>query len=181
MVCRRLRLFELMTTSTRILLATGLCSAAATLSMAQPVSATNDQPDHCEVSATRLPASATTTTQVDLLSQTNPNASAANLNGEAANFYVASSGARSFTDTFALRGLANTPIFGDPDVTVYLDDMPLATGFTYPSDVVGFNSAILYRGPEQNTRFGRAGTVGVLQFSTETANGVVNELRGHYG
>jgi outer membrane receptor protein involved in Fe transport len=173
-----------MTTSTRILLATGLCSAAATLGMAQTVSATNDQPvqaEPFEVSATRLPASATTTTQVDLLSQTNPNASAANLNGEAANFYVASSGARSFTDTFALRGLANTPIFGDPDVTVYLDDMPLATGFTFPSDLVGFNSAILYRGPEQNTRFGRAGTVGVLQFSTQTANGVVNELRGHYG
>ncbi len=180
----RLRSCELMTTSSRILLAAGVCSASATLALAQSVPPTNDQTvqaEPFEVSATRLPASATTTTQVDLLSQRDGNASATNINGEAANFYVATSGARSFNDTFALRGLANTPIFGDPDVTVYLDDMPLASGFTFPNDLVGFNSANLYRGPSQNTRFGRAGTIGVLQFSTDSGSGVVNELRAHYG
>lgn len=30
------------------------------------------------------------------------------------NLFVSSSGAHSFNDTFALRGLANTPIFGSP-------------------------------------------------------------------
>jgi len=172
-----------MTTSNHILLAVGLCSGAATMALAQTVPSPNDptiQNELFEVSATRLPPSATTTTQVDLLSQKSGIASATNV-AEVANFYVASSGARSFTDTFALRGLANTPIFGDPDVTVYLDDMPLASGFTFPSGLVGFNSASLYRGPEQNTRFGRAGTVGVLQFSTDSASGVVNQLRAHYG
>ncbi|MEI6861976.1 MAG: hypothetical protein WCL04_06965, partial [Verrucomicrobiota bacterium] len=82
------------------------------------------------------------------------------------NFAVASSGARSFGDIFAVRGLTNTPFFGDPAVAVYLDDLPLGAGFTFPAELTGFASGALLRGPGQNTRFGRAGPGGVLQFTT---------------
>lgn len=91
-----------------------------------------------------------------------------------ANFFVADNGARSFNDVFALRGLTNTPIFGDPAVTVYLDDLPLGSGFTYPTDLTGFARAELHRGPGQNTVFGRAGSVGVLRLATPANSGSVS-------
>jgi outer membrane receptor protein involved in Fe transport len=93
-------------------------------------------------------------------------ASTEGLSESAANFYVASSGARSFNDTFALRGLTSTPIFGDPAVTFYLDDIPLGGGFTTPDSFGGVSSAQLNRGPGQNTNFGLAGSAGVVRLST---------------
>ncbi len=100
------------------------------------------------------------------------------------NFFVASNGARSFTDIFSLRGLTNTPIFGTPAVTVYLDDLPLGSGFTFPSELAGFATGELHRGPGQNTVFGRAGPAGVLQFTTPAAarSGTpTGEVRASYG
>ena len=61
-----------------------------------------------------------------------------------------------------LRGLTNTPLFGDPAVTFYLDDLPLGSGFTLPTDLLGFAQGELHRGPSQNTVFGRAGSAGVV-------------------
>ncbi|HVU16893.1 MAG TPA: TonB-dependent receptor [Candidatus Didemnitutus sp.] len=85
---------------------------------------------------------------------------------EAPNFFIATNRARGFNDTFELRGLANTPIFGDPAVTVYLDDLPLGSAFTIPDELTGFTRAELHRGPTQNTIFGRAGSAGVLEILT---------------
>ena len=109
---------------------------------------------------------AATTTTVDL--NTLP-VGADNLSGfaaQTANFSIASNNARSYTDVFALRGLTNTPIFGTPAVTVYLDDLPLGSGFTFPSELTGLATGQLYRGPGQNTLFGRAGPAGVVQLTT---------------
>jgi len=100
------------------------------------------------------------------------------------NFFVASNGARSFTDIFSLRGLTNTPLFGTPAVTVYLDGLPLGSGFTFPSELAGFATGNLYRGPGQNTDFGRAGPAGVLQFTTPAAappGTTTGEVRASYG
>src|SRR6266700_5186856 len=83
------------------------------------------------------------------------------LAARAANFFQSSNDAHSFNDTFALRGLTNTPIFGDPAISFYLDDVPLGSGFTFPAELSGFASAELHRGPSQNTVFGRAGSAGV--------------------
>jgi iron complex outermembrane receptor protein len=101
---------------------------------------------------------------LDLLPLAQPGV--AGLAGIAPNFSVASSGARSFGDIFAVRGLTNSPFFGDPAVAVYLDDVPLGAGFTFPTELAGFAGGALLRGPGQNTRFGRAGPGGVLQFTT---------------
>lgn len=92
------------------------------------------------------------------------------LASEIAGFTIGNNQARSFTDTFAIRGLTNTPIFGAPAVTVYLDDLPVGSGFTFPSDLTGFARAELLRGPGAGTRFGRSGPAGILLLSTP-ANG----------
>ncbi len=103
---------------------------------------------------------------------------------ETANFSVASAGARSFGDIFAVRGLTNTPFFGDPSVSVYLDSVPLGSAFTFPAELAGFASGALLRGPGQNTRFGRAGPGGVVQLTTPAAVAAgqqQSELRAGYG
>ncbi|HUG11946.1 MAG TPA: TonB-dependent receptor [Opitutaceae bacterium] len=99
------------------------------------------------------------------------------LMGEVPNFHVASGGAGSYGDTFGLRGLANTPYFGDPAVTVYLGDLALGSSFTYPVNLSSFTRATLAKGP-QGTRVGRAGVAGVVTLeSTAPGSQPTAELR----
>jgi outer membrane receptor protein involved in Fe transport len=119
-----------------------------------------------EVRASRLADSPATVTAIALDTLPAGENSLAGFAAQTPNFFVASNGARSFTDIFAVRGLTNTPIFGTPAVTVYLDGLPLGSGFTFPSELAGFATGELFRGPGQNTVFGRAGPAGVLQFTT---------------
>jgi len=107
------------------------------------------------------------------------------LSEEVANLSIASSGARSFNDTTALRGLTNTPIFGDPAATVYLDEIPLAGAFSFPGSLALFRNAEILRGPGENTRLGRAGSAGVIRLSTPRAQldpgGTVRSGVGDHG
>lgn len=141
--------------------------------------------DPMEISARQVYGESAHGTEIRLEGLAPAEVSPTGVAGALANFSVGESGGRSFTDTFALRGLANTPLFGDPAVTVYLDDLPLGSGFTFPTELVGFDRAELSRGPGQNTRFGRAGTAGVLRFSTADrlpADTAVTEISyGNYG
>ena len=99
-----------------------------------------------------------------------------------ANFFIATNDAQSFNDIFSLRGLTNTPIFGDPAISFYLDDLPLGSGFTFPVHLAGFNRAELHRGPTQNTVFGRAGSAGVVTLNTpEPSTNPQSEMRASYG
>lgn len=94
-----------------------------------------------------------------------------------ANLHINLGGAGSFGDTLALRGLPNTPFFSDPSVTVYFDDLPLGSGFTYPTGLLGFASATVRRGP-QGTTLARGGEGGALLFSsTEPGPAVGGEAR----
>lgn len=134
-----------------------------------------------EIRESRLPASAATSSRLALAGD-GSESGVALAAAEAAGLYLADGGARSFTSTLALRGLANTPLFGDPAATVYLDDLPLGSTFAVPSELTGFTSVEVLRGPGQNTRFGRAGSAGVLRFSTPTvAAGVTESLQASYG
>ena len=94
-----------------------------------------------------------------------------------ANFHLADGGSDGYGSIFALRGLANTPYFSDPAVTVYFADIPLASSFTYPSDFFGFSSVTLYRGPE-GASLGRATDGGVVVFSPTLG---ANQLTASYG
>jgi hypothetical protein len=91
------------------------------------------------------------------------------LNRSAANFHVDEGGAGGFGTLFALRGVANTPYFSEPAVTVYWADIPLSSGFTYPEGTGAFTDVTLYRGP-QGTEFGRASDGGVLVFQPPPAD-----------
>jgi len=123
--------------------------------------------DEFPVNATPLDtAGATTVSTVSLARDPLPDLTLATVAAESANFFIADNRTRSFNDVFAFRGLTNTPIFGDPSVTVYLDDLPLGSGYTFPSDLAGIARAELHRGPLQNTEFGRAGSAGVLTLHT---------------
>lgn len=106
------------------------------------------------------------------------------ISGQAANFFATSNGAHSFNDTFALRGLTNTPLFGEPAVSFYLDDIPVGGAFTTPDFFAGLAQAVLHRGPGMNTRYGQAGSAGVIQLTTpadkQTPMGFVSIKAGNF-
>jgi len=117
------------------------------------------------VNETTLPSDAAGATLVSLQPETGPSAQSWEiLSRSVANFHVADSGAGGYGGLFSLRGLANTPYFSEPSVTVYVADIPLPSSFTYPAGLFGFNSVSVYRGP-QGTEFGRATDGGVVLFN----------------
>jgi iron complex outermembrane recepter protein len=83
---------------------------------------------------------------------------------QVSNLSVASAGTSSFGAIYSLRGLANTPYFSDPAVTVYLDALPLGGSFSYPTELLGYSNVAIYAGP-QPVEFGRGGDGGVIVFS----------------
>jgi iron complex outermembrane recepter protein len=129
-----------------------------------------------------LTESPATVTRLDLAPLSQTDLTTAKLSAHAANFFESTNEAHSFNDTFALRGLTNTPIFGAPAISFYLDDLPLGSPFTFPTELVGFNSAELHRGPSQNTIFGRAGSAGVVTLLTPQPENVgAGEIRASFG
>src|SRR3954464_13927931 len=113
-----------------------------------------------------LTESPATVTRFELREVSQTELTTPKLAAHAANFFESTNDAESFNDTFALRGLTNTPIFGGPAISFYLDDLPLGSPFTFPTSLSGFTSAELHRGPSQNTIFGRAGSAGVVTLLT---------------
>lgn len=132
------------------------------------------------VGSSALAVQAATASDVSLDQVPGSENNSATLSARLANFFVATSDAHSFNDTYALRGLTNTPIFGSPAIGFYLDDLPLAQAFTFPSGYQGMAGARLHRGP--NTSFGRIGPAGVLVLQTP-ANGAAlsGEIQAAYG
>jgi hypothetical protein len=86
------------------------------------------------------------------------------------NLSIEAAGPSSFGAIYALRGLANTPYFSDPAVTLYFGDIPLAGNSSFPTDLFGFASAAVFRGP-QPVEFGRAGDGGVIALSPISLQG----------
>jgi outer membrane receptor protein involved in Fe transport len=154
----------------RIILPVSVFGAAAALAVAQPRSSAGADPAvpvaPLVITATLLTESPATVSRVDLSGSPMAERSLAALSERSANVHVATNEAHSFNDTFALRGLTNTPIFGEPAVSFYLDDLPLGAGFTVPVNLAGFATAEIHRGPSQNTVYGRAGSAGVVTLHT---------------
>ncbi len=100
----------------------------------------------------------------------------------APNLGISQAGETSFGALYSLRGLSNTPYFSDPAVTLYLDDIPMGGGFTYPSGLFSFASASVFSGP-QPTTFGRSADGGVIILSPRPpqAGGEVRAGMGGYG
>lgn len=159
-----------------------LLSIAALNAQPTPDTSAVVQGEPMVVEDSRLSADAEGTTRVSLDERNQISLpTTSGLSGRIANFHVSAGGAGSFGDLFAVRGLSNTPYFSDPAVTVYVDDLPLPSSFTYPNALFGFASARLWRGP-QASLFGRAGEAGVLVLqSAEPARHPTGELRGSVG
>lgn len=138
--------------------------------------------DTVTVTEQLLTDSPATVTRLSFVDAPQSEVSLPKLATRAANFFESTNDAHSFNDTFSLRGLTNTPIFGDPAISFYLDDLPLGSGFTFPTDLSGFAEAELHRGPSQNTVFGRAGSAGVVTLATpEPGTAARGELRASAG
>jgi iron complex outermembrane recepter protein len=168
--------------TSRLFLAFVVLSASPLALRAQPAMGPVVTAAKVVVEEPRLTDSPATVTRVDLDPLPLTELNTAEFAARTANFFIATNDARSFTDTFSLRGLTNTPIFGDPAVTFYLDDLPLGSGFTFPTDLFGFAQAELHRGPSQNTVFGRAGSAGVVTFTTpDPAAGPGGQFRASVG
>jgi iron complex outermembrane receptor protein len=86
------------------------------------------------------------------------------------NVAISSAGGGSYGAIMEMRGLANTPYFSDPAVSVYIDDIPLGGGFSNPTDLFAFASASVFRGP-QASAFGRASDGGVIRFLPSSVAG----------
>lgn len=104
-------------------------------------------------------------TLVEVASGLDEAAGLADVARRTAGFTVSDAGARGFGQITTLRGLGNTPFFGDSSAPVYLDDIPLATAATFPTGLFDFTSVAVYRGPQAGTLFGRAADAGVIQFT----------------
>lgn len=102
-----------------------------------------------------------------------------------AGFSINDAGARGFGQTTTLRGLGNTPFFSDSSSPVYLDDIPLVSAVTFPSDLYDFTHLVIYRGPQAASLFGRAGDAGVIQLLSEApptgTHGRLTFGAGNYG
>jgi iron complex outermembrane receptor protein len=124
-------------------------------------------------------------TLVSLPTGSDPSSGLADISRHTAGFSVNDAGARGFGQTVTLRGLGNTPYFGDSSSPVYLDDIPLANAFSFPTDLYDFQQAAVHRGPQAATLFGRAGDAGVIQLvSTRPGTGTVARARvsaGNHG
>lgn len=156
-----------------------LATAGSLLAQSQPPASVQLAP--MTVEARLLNESPATISRFELDRRPGAELSPARVAAQAANLFVANNEARSFTDTYALRGLTNTPIFGGPALGGYLDDLPLAQPFTFPAELAGFTVAELHRGPTQNTRFGRAGSAGVLTLQTPRPGEAGGEVRAGFG
>lgn len=103
------------------------------------------------------------------------------ISNHVANLHVNASGAGSFGALFSLRGLSNTPYFSDPAVAVYFDDIPLGSAFTYPTELFGFSTVTVSRGPQPST-VGRAASGGLMHFTSRLpASAASGSLRASLG
>ncbi len=102
-----------------------------------------------------------------------------------AGFSINDAGARGFGQTTTLRGLGNTPFFSDSSSPVYLDDIPLGSAFTFPTDLYDFATLTIHRGAQAGTQFGLAGDAGVIQLTSaplaQGIHGRVSLTAGNYG
>lgn len=72
-----------------------------------------------------------------------------------------SGGTRSLNHVFGFRGVVNNAFYGEPAVSLYVDDVPYAMTLSYDAAILDVDHIDIYRGP-QFTRFGRRGATGLI-------------------
>ncbi len=99
------------------------------------------------------------------------------------NFSNTDTGLRAFGDVVSMRGLTNTPFFGDPSVVQYVDDVPMGNVFSLTNQFHAVDRAEVFRGP-QGWLFGQnayGGAVNVIsRRPSDVWEGQVSGLYGSY-
>ncbi|HEY5891739.1 MAG TPA: TonB-dependent receptor [Chthoniobacterales bacterium] len=89
------------------------------------------------------------------------------LQSRAPNMVARSGGARSLNQVLGFRGMVNNPLYGEPAVALYVDDVPYASTFSYDTSLldIDIDHVEIYRGP-QFTRWGRRGAMGLISIQS---------------
>ena len=81
----------------------------------------------------------------------------------------------------AIRGIANTQLFGPAGVQLYIDGIPQADISTYAATLYDVESIEILRGP-QGHKFGKSVTGGAINIKTQApSDQQVNRLSAFYG
>lgn len=93
---------------------------------------------------------------------------------EIPNLNLMDAGANGFLDRSNIRGLLNSPLYTQPAITVYVDDVPYSSAFSYINQLTMTDEISVYRGP-QGARFGKNSYGGAINIVTQRPG---NQLQG---
>ena len=103
------------------------------------------------------------------------------LSGLSPNLHINNNSIQSYGDIMAIRGIANTQLFGPAGVQLYVDGIPQADISTYASTLYDVESIEILRGP-QGHKSGKSVTGGAIHIKTETpSDQQVNRVSASYG
>jgi iron complex outermembrane receptor protein len=88
------------------------------------------------------------------------------LSGLSPNLHINNNAIQSYGDIIAIRGIANTQLFGPAGVQLYVDDIPQADISSYTSTLYDVENIEILRGP-QGHRFGKSVTGGAINIKTQ--------------
>lgn len=97
------------------------------------------------------------------------------------NLHINANGIQSYGDIIAIRGIANTQLFGAPGVLLYVDGVPQADVSSYSSTLYDIESVEILRGP-QGYHYGKSVTGGAINIKTKApGKEQSNEISASYG
>jgi iron complex outermembrane receptor protein len=91
--------------------------------------------------------------------------SVSDLLGRVPNLSATDSAARSFGDSYGIRGAVNSRFFGNPALVLYVDDVPYGHASSYSTELFAIERVDVWRGP-QATVFGKNSEAGVVNVVT---------------
>lgn len=103
------------------------------------------------------------------------------LSGISPNLHINNNSIQSYGDIIAIRGIANTQLFGPAGVQLYIDGIPQADISSYAATLYDVESIEILRGP-QGHKFGKSVTGGAINIKTQApSDQQINRLSAFYG
>ena len=103
------------------------------------------------------------------------------LSGLSPNLHINNNKIQSYGDIIAIRGIANSQLFGPAGVQLYVDDIPQADISSYTSTLYDVQNIEILRGP-QGHKFGKSVTGGAINIKTQApTDSHVSKLSASYG
>ena len=97
------------------------------------------------------------------------------------NLHINNNSIQSYGDIIAIRGIANTQLFGPAGVQLYIDGIPQADISTYASTLYDVQSIEVLRGP-QGHKFGKSVTGGAINIKTQAhSDQQISKFSASYG